>query len=56
MKWEWKGQPLAPPLTITRRLLALPLIASGHAITFLGLAVGYGFEDACLWWRHRDEA
>lgn len=55
MKWEWKGEPLAPPLTIARRLSSLPLIALGHALTFLGLIAGYGSKDARYWWRHRND-
>lgn len=46
MKWEWKGRRLAPPLTILRRLLALPLLRLAQCAVFLATWLGWGFDVA----------
>lgn len=48
--WTLRGQKLAYPLTILRRLLALPLLLAGRALVFLACWLGWGMDDAVDAW------
>lgn len=43
---KYKGQELAPVLTILRRLVAAPIFLVGSWITFVGQALGWGLAAA----------
>ena len=53
MKWEWKGRRLADPLTIARRMLALPVF-TGKRLDFIGALIGWGWDSAMQVWRGMD--
>lgn len=54
MKWEWEGRRLADPLTIARRLLALPVFMAGKCLAFIGALIGWGWDSAMQVWRGMD--
>jgi len=51
MKWEWNGRRLAPPLTITRRLLALPVLRVAQCLVFVATLAGWGWGEAVRVWQ-----
>lgn len=52
MKWEWKGRPLAHPLTILRRLAALPFLRISQCLVFIAAMAGWGIDHAKDEWRN----
>jgi hypothetical protein len=50
MKWEWKGEPLAPPHTIAIRLLVWPVAQVARCVLCAALAAGWGLYDAKRIW------
>ncbi len=50
MKWQYKGQRLAPPITIIRRLIALPILRLAQCLVFASIWFGWGIDDAKDFW------
>lgn len=51
MKWQYKGMPLAHPVTILRRLLAYPLMMVARCLLFVAILAGWGMFDAVRVWK-----
>jgi hypothetical protein len=49
-RWEYQGIPLAPPLTIARRLLAWPVFQAVRCLLFVVVLAGWGLDDAQRTW------
>lgn len=50
MKWEWKGNKLAPPQQIVRRLIAWPFAQTARLLFVAAVLVGWGLRDAQRAW------
>lgn len=48
--WTWNGEPLNPPLTILRRLIAFPFFFTAKIVLFITVCVGWGLEIAIDKW------
>lgn len=48
--WRWRGKDLAHPLTILRRLVALPLLLAGKVAVFVSILLGWGLDEAVDAW------
>ena len=54
MKWGWNGRRLADPLTMVRRLLALPVLRVAQGLVFVATLLGWGWDDAMRTWREKE--
>lgn len=54
MKWEWKGLRLAHPVTIARRLAALPVLRLAQMVVFVAIWFGWGLDHAIDAWENKD--
>jgi hypothetical protein len=50
-RWTWNGHELAHPVTIARRLIAMPFIVLLRVLLFGAIWLGWGIEDAVDNWR-----
>lgn len=50
MKWEYKGNKLAPPQTIARRLIAWPFLQFARCLIFIIVLGGWGLYEAKEAW------
>jgi hypothetical protein len=49
-KWEFDGRKLADPITLVRRLIALPFLWPARIVYFVVVLVGWGWHDAVDAW------
>lgn len=50
-KWSWDGEPLLPPWTIARRVVAFVLFGVLRVAMAAVVALGWGLDEAARNWR-----
>ena len=50
-QWRFKGERLARPDMIVRRLIALPFLRFAESLVVVFVALGWGVDEACDVWR-----